>query len=68
MADLFDGPETLVRVVGPNFVAGLVIVNDRCVECAPYLRKTCKWRTSTQLRDLFTRLGWRASVIKPRQS
>ena len=54
---------TLVRVVAPHFVAGLVIEDGRCVLCAPILRKTCKWRTPDQLREVFKKNGWRATVV-----
>lgn len=63
--DLFSGDEKLARVVGLNFVAGLVVVDDRCVACAPILHKTCKWRTSAQLRALFAARGWRATIVSP---
>jgi len=60
-------PETLVRVVGPTFVAGIVVMADRFVESAPYLRKFCLGRTSDQLRALFAAKGWRASVVPARE-
>lgn len=52
-----------VRVVGPNFVAGMDVVNGKCVDCAPILVKWCKGKTEDQLRALFKAKGWRASII-----
>jgi len=54
---------TMVRVVGPNFVAGMDVANGKCVECAPILVKWCKGKTEDQLRELFRQKGWRASII-----
>lgn len=56
---------TLVRVVGPDFVAGLLIDpdTDRCVVTAPslyYLRG----QPAAKLRQTFARMGWRATIVK----
>ncbi len=68
MAKNFLDVETLVRVVSSYFVAGLVIVDSRCVACAPILHRDCKWRTSTQLRTLFAERGWHATIVPPKIS
>lgn len=54
--------ETLVRVVAPHFVAGLIIVDGWCTEAAPKL----KWavgKDRDRLRAYFARKGWKAVVI-----
>ena len=52
----------LVRVVAPHFVAGIDCANGKCVEAAPIL-KWCKGKTEDELRTLFAKKGWKASVI-----
>jgi len=56
---------TLVRVVGPNFVAGLLIdpTTDRCIFAAPILRHLTG-QPADKLRQGFRRLGWRATIVK----
>lgn len=61
--------ETLIRVATPPevrklFVAGLVIVNDRCTEAAPILRRRCLGKSSDRLRALFKAAGWTATVVR----
>lgn len=63
------GPVThiplLVRVVAPDFVAGLIISEGRCTEAAPKL----KWaigREREDLRAYFRKRGWKASIVPPR--
>lgn len=54
--------ETLVRVVAPHFVAGLIIVDGWCTEAAPKL----KWAIGKDrdgLRAYFARKGWKATVL-----
>jgi len=55
--------ETLVRVVAPGFVAGFVMVDGRCTEAAPILRRTCLGKEAGPLREYFARRGWRATVV-----
>lgn len=54
--------DTLVRVTTHHFVAGLVVVGDRCTVAAPILRRACLGRTSDQLRALFAARGWKALI------
>ena len=56
---------TLVRVVGPNFVAGLLVENDRCVFTAPILRHYMG-QPADKLRQSFKRLGWKATIVRPK--
>lgn len=53
-------PETLVRVVAPHFVAGLVVVDGRCCEAAPILRWAIG-KSTEELRRYFTHKGWLAT-------
>lgn len=49
----------LVQVTAPHFCAGLVLVDDRCIEAAPIL----KWaigKRADELRRYFAKKGWRA--------
>jgi hypothetical protein len=60
-------PETLVRVVATGrrpFCAGLVLVAGRCTVAAPILRRPCLGKTAAQLRALFAREGWRATIVR----
>jgi len=56
----------LVRVVGKNFVCGVVLDGDRIVRCAPYL-SACMRRAGkhgrTGLREIVRRNGWRAEIV-----
>lgn len=52
----------LVRVIAPHFVAGLIIRDDRCIEAAPILRRDCVGQAADELRALFVRKGWKATV------
>lgn len=59
--------ETLVQVraYGPKpFTAGLIVVEDRCTEAAPILRKSCLGKSSQQLRKLFKGQGWKAVIVR----
>lgn len=58
-------PETLVRVVAPHFVAGFVMVDGRCTEAAPILRKACIGKPAQPLRNYFIRRGWKATIVRP---
>ena len=54
----------LVRVMAPHFVAGIVLIDGRCVRAAPILR-WCIGRTEDQLRKLFARKpDWRVTVVR----
>jgi len=44
--------EVLVRVVAPHFVAGLVMVDDKCTKAAPILSRSVG-KTADQLRACF---------------
>jgi hypothetical protein len=46
-----------IRIVGPNFVAGLVISNDRVIRAAPILAYTIGW-TTERIVALAQRRGW----------
>lgn len=63
-AVLGEPDEILVRVVASNFVAGLVVTNDRCSDAAPILRKQCRGKSSDELRAYFALRGWKASIVK----
>ena len=52
----------LVRVVSHRFVAALVIVDGKCSEAAPILRRHCLGKSPDELRALFAAKGWAASV------
>lgn len=59
--------ETLVQVRADGakpFTAGLIVVDGRCTEAAPILRKLCLGKSSQQLRNLFARRGWKAVVVR----
>lgn len=56
----------LVRVVAPRFVAGIELEHDRCGLAAPILR-WCLGQTRSELRDIFARRGWTATIV-PHQS
>ena len=53
----------LVRVVGPNFVAGLDIQDGRVTKAPPILRYTIGW-TGVRLRTYIKRKGWTASIVR----
>jgi hypothetical protein len=55
-----------VRVVGPNFVAGLIVDNDRVVYAAPILRRLL-WQDADELREIFRRRGWKATIVRERR-
>ena len=58
-----DSRETLVRVVAPYFVAGLVLDGNTVVAAAPIL----KWaigQTRARLRTYFAHKRWTATVIR----
>ena len=55
--------ELLARVVASHFVAGLVIVNDRCTEAAPILRWAIG-KSRDELRAYFLSKSWAVSVVK----
>ena len=57
--------ETLVRVVAPHFVAGLVIEQQRATVTAPILA-WARGKHEDELREAFRRKGWRASIVKER--
>jgi hypothetical protein len=46
-----------MRIIGPNFVAGLVISNDRVIRAAPILGYTIGWPTK-RIVALAQRRGW----------
>jgi hypothetical protein len=54
--------ETLVRVVAPHFVAGLIVRDGYCIRAAPILRRMIGW-SSDQIREYFRQKGWRATVV-----
>ena len=53
----------LVRVIGPNFVAGFVEIDDKVRRAAPILRKHLLGKTEQEARDIIRRMGWKASVV-----
>lgn len=53
---------TLVRVVAPHFVAGIVVVGGRVTEAAPILSWTIG-KDQDWLRGYFKRKGWEAFII-----
>jgi hypothetical protein len=55
----------LVRVVAPRFTAGLIFdrETDRVIVAAPILRHLIGAHRDT-LRQTFTRLGWRATIVR----
>jgi len=53
---------TLVRVVAPHFVAGLVLSGDVCVRSAPILG-WCTGRHRDELRTYFRKRGWAGTVL-----
>ena len=55
----------LVRVVAPDFVAGLIMEGDRCTKAAPILAKRAGalGKTREELREVFKRKGWKASIV-----
>jgi hypothetical protein len=50
-------PAAIQRIVGPNFVAGLVIKDDRVIHAAPILGYTIGWPTE-RVNALAQRRGW----------
>lgn len=63
MADSGKPSEILVRVEAKHFVAGLIMEGDVCVHAAPILKKSIGKRRD-ELRALFKRMGWKATVLK----
>jgi hypothetical protein len=55
----------LVRVVGPNFVAGMLVdpESGRILFTAPILRHLTGQHRD-KVRQGFDRLGWRATIVK----
>lgn len=55
----------LVRVVGPGFVAGMLLdpTTDRVVFAAPLLRHLTGQHRD-KLRQGFQRLGWKATILR----
>jgi hypothetical protein len=51
-----DRPQQ-IRIIGPNFVAGPVISNDRVIRAAPILAYTIGW-TTERIIALAQRRGW----------
>jgi len=58
--------ETLVRVVAPHFVAGLVVEGSYCADAAPILRRDCIGKSADELRAVFKIKGWRATKVRMR--
>lgn len=56
---------TLVRVVGPDFVAGMLLdpATQRIAFAAPILRHLVGHKRE-KLRQTFARLGWRATIVR----
>lgn len=56
---------TIVRVIGPNFTAGLLIDpdTDRCVFAAPILRHYLN-QPADKIRQGFKRLGFKATIVR----
>lgn len=52
----------LVRVVAPHFVAGLELVDGRCVRAAPILRWAVG-KTAAELRAYFRSKRWDAYSV-----
>jgi hypothetical protein len=52
----------LVRIVGPDFVAGLIIKDDKCVRAAPVLRRFIG-KSADDVRAHCRQRGWHASVV-----
>jgi hypothetical protein len=53
---------TLVRIVSPRFVAGVVVNAGRVAEAAPILRWTLGL-SADALRAAVAARGWRASIV-----
>jgi hypothetical protein len=51
-----DHPQQ-IQIIGPNFVAGLVISNDRVIRAAPILGYAIGW-TTERISALARRRGW----------
>jgi hypothetical protein len=51
-----DHPQQ-IQIIGPNFVAGLVISNDRVIRAAPILGYTIGWPIE-RIVALAQRRGW----------
>lgn len=64
----FYAESTLVRVVGPGFVAGMLLdpVTDCVVFTAPLLRYLTG-QPRAKLRRTFARLGWKATIVARKQ-
>lgn len=61
--------EILVRVVSDYFCASIVVVEGKCVEAAPILRKHLLGRSADEIRAICARRRWRATIcnaeVKP---
>lgn len=53
---------SLVRVVAPHFVAGLVVDDEYVIHAAPILRYMVGWSVD-RVRDYVAKKGWRASNV-----
>jgi len=61
---VIDDDETLVRIVAPHFVAGIVVKNDRVVAAADVVRymERRRW-TADDVRAYVARKGWKATIV-----
>lgn len=55
--------DSLVRVVAPHFVAGIIMRDGRCIQAAPIL-KWCRGACRATLAAEFQRKGWVATVLR----
>lgn len=53
---------SLVRVVAPHFVAGLVVDDDHVILAAPILRYMVGW-PADKVRAKLAEMGWQASKV-----
>lgn len=55
--------EQLIRIEGPDFVAGLILCDGICVKAAPVIRWTVGKRAE-DLRIAFANKLWRARTVE----
>ena len=54
---------SLVRVVAPRFVAGMIMEGDRCIDAAPILWRHVLGRTLAEIARFSTGRGWQIEVV-----
>jgi hypothetical protein len=57
------GYRTLVRVIAPDFVAGLLFADGECIGTAPAFPEAWKGKSEVACWQMLDLRGWQASVV-----